>query len=301
MEDLLRFTLPSMGIWLANPILSLIDTSVVGLCGSGADALLELAALTPATALANNTSHAMGFLAVATTGLVARAQARGAHADTQRAVADAVAVAAAAGVALALLLFLFASVPVLAAFNGPASASLVAPAAAYTRIRALGFPAALIMSVGQAACLASRDPGPLLRAVLLASVVNLVGDVVLCVGLGWGIAGAAAATAAAQAAAAAVLLRRLLRPAPGRPPLLAALPTRPPGGDALLRFARLGGPVAGVIIIKVAYFTAVTRAATMLSPTAAAAHGCVLVLAPCAQPEHSPLPRCVLRAKMTAA
>jgi Na+-driven multidrug efflux pump len=274
MSDLLRFTLPSMGIWLANPILSLIDTSMVGLCASGGDALLELAALTPATALANNTGHAMGFLAVATTGLVARAQARGAHADTQRAVADAVAVAAAAGVALALL-FLFASVPVLTAFNGPASAALVAPAATYTRIRALGFPAALIMSVGQASCLASRDPGPPLRAVVLAAAVNLVGDVVLCFGLGWGIAGAAAATVASQAAAAAVLLARLLRAAPGRPALLAALPTRPPGGDALLRFARLGGPVAGVIFIKVAYFTWVTRAATTLSPTAAASHGCV--------------------------
>lgn len=40
---LLRFTLPTLGIWLASPIMSLVDTSVVGLQSS-----LELAAMGPA-------------------------------------------------------------------------------------------------------------------------------------------------------------------------------------------------------------------------------------------------------------
>ncbi len=275
MADLLRFTLPSMGIWLANPILSLIDTSVVGLTSTGANALLDLAALTPATALCNNTGHAMGFLAVATTGLVARARARGADGDAQAAVADAVSIAAAAGVVLACLFFCFAT-PMLTAFSGPASAALVPPAALYTRIRAFGYPCALVLMTAQAASLACKDPGPPLLAVALACLVNLVGDCVLCFGLGWGIAGAAAATVASQAVAAAVLIARLLRPGPGRPPLLTALPSRLPSAAALLRFARLGGPVAGVIGIKVLYFMLVTRAATALSPTAAASHGCVV-------------------------
>ncbi len=277
MRDLLRFTLPSMGVWLANPVLSLIDTSVVGLCASGADGLLQLAALTPATALANNTSHAMGFLAVATTGLVARARARGADEDAQRAVSDANSVALLLGVLLSVV-FVVAATPMLAAFSGPASAALVPAATVYTRIRALGFPAALVMAVGQASCLACKDPAPPLRAVALAAVVNLAGDLLLCVGLSWGVAGAAWATVASQVAAAAVVLTRLHVPGPGRPALLQSLAVRLPRPAALLLFWRMGAPVALVIWIKVGYFTAVTRAATTLSPTAAAAHGVMIAI-----------------------
>ena len=39
---LLRFTIPTLGIWLAGPIMSLVDTSVVGLSSS-----VELAAMGP--------------------------------------------------------------------------------------------------------------------------------------------------------------------------------------------------------------------------------------------------------------
>ena len=110
-----------------------------------------------------------------------------------------------AGLLLAAIFVTFAT-PVLSAFSGPASAALVPPAALYTRIRGLGMPFALVMMVSQAGVLACRDPGPPLRATALAAGVNLVGDAVLCLGLGWGIAGAAWATVAAQAAAATVLL-----------------------------------------------------------------------------------------------
>lgn len=44
LATLLRFTLPTLGIWLAGPIMSLVDTSVVGLRSS-----IELAAMGPAT------------------------------------------------------------------------------------------------------------------------------------------------------------------------------------------------------------------------------------------------------------
>ena len=277
MRALLRFTLPSMGIWMSGPILSLMDTSAVGLSGSGQAALIDLAALTPATALSNNTGHLLGFLAVSTTMMVARARARGDDAAAQAATADAVTVAASLGIVVGLLFVLFAT-PALAAFSGPASAALVPPAALYTRIRGFGFPFALVMASGQAACLACRDTGPPVRAIALAAAVNLVGDAVLVLGLGQGIAGAAWATVASQAVAAAVLMLRLLRPGPGRPALLTRLPLRLPSGDTLLRFGRLGLPIASSIFIKVAYFTAVTQAATALSPTAAAWHGVMIAL-----------------------
>jgi len=284
MRDLLAFTLPSMGIWLANPLLSLVDTSVIGLCSSGTS-LLDLAALTPAVALCNNATHACGFLAVATTALVAQARARGgpaATAEAQQAVSDALCFAFLMSLLL-LVLLASSAVPLMTAMAGQASAELVPRAALYTQIRALGFPAALLMMVAQASCLACKDPGPPLRAVILACAVNLAGDALLCLGLGMGVAGAAWATVAAQLAAAAVLLSRLLRPGVmGSQPLLPALPRKLPSLASARRFAALGGPVAGVILTKVAYFTAVTRAATALSPTAAAAHGimiaCFIVL-----------------------
>lgn len=278
MHALLCFTLPSMGIWVAGPLLSLMDTSAVGLSGSGERALLELAALTPATAVSNNCSHLLGFLAVATTMLVARAWARGDEGATRAAVADAVTVAAAVGLAVGVLFVAFAT-PVLAAFIGPgASTTLVQPAALYTRVRGFGFPFALVMAVGQAACLAVRDVATPVHAIALAAGVNLVGDAVLVLGLGQGIGGAAWATVASQAAAAAVLLHRLLRPGPGRPALLTRLPLRLPSADALVRYWRLGLPIAASIAVKVAYFTAVTQAATALSPTAAASHGVMIAI-----------------------
>ena len=277
MRALLRFTLPSMGIWMSGPILSLMDTSVIGLSGSGDEALLELAALTPATALSNSCSHLLGFLAVSTTMLVARARACGDDTAAQAATADAVTVAAAVGVVFAALFVAFAT-PALAAFSGPASAALVQPAATYTRIRGVGFPCALVMAVGQAACLACQDTAPPVRATALAAGVNLVGDALLVLGLRQGIAGAAWATVASQAAAAAVLLLRLLRPGKGRSALLTELPLRPPSAAALLRFARLGLPVGASTLIKVAYFTAVARYATALSPTAAASHSVMFAL-----------------------
>ena len=59
MRDLMRFTLPTMAIWLCDPLLSLVDTSVVGL-SSGT---LELAAIAPGSVYAGYPAYllATGF------------------------------------------------------------------------------------------------------------------------------------------------------------------------------------------------------------------------------------------------
>ena len=91
-------------------------------------------------------------------------------------------------------------------------------------------------------------------ATVLAAAVNVVGDLALCSGLGLGIAGAAWATVAAQAAAAAVIVAQMGHAAPppnSRPALLSALPLRVPAWAVWARFARIGGPVAVVICLKV--------------------------------------------------
>ena len=56
----------------------------------------------------------------------------------------------------------------------------------------------MVIFVTQAFFLAAMDPYTPLRAALLAGGLNLVGDLWLVNGLGWGISGAAWATSAAQ-------------------------------------------------------------------------------------------------------
>ena len=56
----------------------------------------------------------------------------------------------------------------------------------------------MVIFVTQAFFLAAMDPYTPLKAALIAGGLNLVGDIWLVNGLGWGIAGAAVATAAAQ-------------------------------------------------------------------------------------------------------
>merc|ERR1719504_92366 len=65
--ELARFCLPTLGIWLAPPFLSLIDTSVVGMHCS----VSSLAALAPSTKLCDYLSYMCTALGVATTNIAA--------------------------------------------------------------------------------------------------------------------------------------------------------------------------------------------------------------------------------------
>jgi Na+-driven multidrug efflux pump len=69
---LVTFMIPTFGMYLANPILSLCDTAYVGLYGDA----VELAALGPGCALCDMMCYFANFLAVATTSLLASAIAR---------------------------------------------------------------------------------------------------------------------------------------------------------------------------------------------------------------------------------
>ena len=112
-------------------------------------------------------------------------------------VCDALALGATLTCAIAAALLL--CTPALLHAMAPAmSPEVLAYAADYVRIRALGLPASVAYTVLQAYFLACRAPrGPML-ATAVASVVNLVGDILLCQGFGWGVAGAAAATTGAR-------------------------------------------------------------------------------------------------------
>ena len=231
--QLVRFTLPTMAIWMCGPILSMVDTSVVGVAST-----LELAAMSPGGVFVDYPSYLVSSsLAVATTTLVAQDRMRDAAerrksrrqkkeeestADDSRAISisaasstsstisSGVALAALTGMALGALLLVVAR-PAITRFAGPASAAVVPAALVYAQTRCFGMPAALVTSVAQASFLACRSPWQPLAAVAAAGLVNLAGDLVLVCGLGAGIGGAALATVASQAVTAAALLRALLR------------------------------------------------------------------------------------------
>ena len=276
LRDLLAFTVPSMGIWLASPLLSIVDVSVVGLSSTA-----ELAALAPATSLCDSSAYGFTFLAVATTSLVARARARGDAARAQSALAEALAIALASGLALCAALLLLAPQLIALYAGAAATPDVTRPAVAYSKIRALGMPFALVTSVAQAACLAAKAPRLPLLTIAVASVVNLVGDLLFCIVLPFGAAGAAWATVASQAIAAAVITSQLRVQAPGgQPSLLGAQRLGwPPRPEAVLRMARLGGPVCVLIAIKILLISVgITSAASRLSPTASAVHAVMMTL-----------------------
>merc|ERR1719247_3691024 len=188
-RELGRFVLPILAMWLAPPFLSLIDTSVVGMhCATS-----SLAALAPSTKLCDYLSYMCTALGAATTNIAAERLAQREPEATKRVVGGSMAIALVVGLGLAVGCRALAQ-PVLRAMmvDGP----VLAAATEYTVIRALGFPAALLTMVLQAAFLATKDAFSPLIAVPLAAVTNLVLDLFLVGTLGLGTAGAAWGTRA---------------------------------------------------------------------------------------------------------
>jgi Na+-driven multidrug efflux pump len=122
----------------------------------------------------------------------------------------------AAGVFLLLFVNL-QGMPLLASILGPAGATVSIETATrgimqsidltpqvlrasfgYVRIRSIASPLAIMGLTSQAALLAAQDTRTPVLAVLVASVVNIVGDYIFVAKLGWGIRGASLATCMAS-------------------------------------------------------------------------------------------------------
>ena len=118
-----------------------------------------------------------------------------------------------------LLLFInLQGMPLLAAILGPAGATVSIETATkkgimksidltpevlrasfgYVRIRSIASPLAIMGLTSHAALLAAQDTRTPVLAVLVASVVNIVGDYIFVAKLGWGIRGASLATCIAS-------------------------------------------------------------------------------------------------------
>ena len=78
--SLLKFYVPCLALWISGPLLSLVDTSFVGLSAKanalgGSGSAAQLAALGPATTFIDGSLYLFAFLNVATTNLYASALA----------------------------------------------------------------------------------------------------------------------------------------------------------------------------------------------------------------------------------
>lgn len=154
----------------------------------------------------------------------------------------------------------------LTAFAGPNNAHLVPAANTYIQIRGLAWPAILVGWVAQSASLGMKDSLGPLKALLIASVINGVGDVVLCTFLGYGIAGAAWATAVSQVVAAYTMIDALN--SKGYNGFTISIPSI----TELKEIFTIAAPVFITIVSKVAFYSLIIYFATSMGTQTVAAH-----------------------------
>ena len=202
--NLLKFCGTTVLIWLSEPLLSLVDTTVVG-WSQGSSSVIQLASMGPATTLMDTLLYMTYFLALSTTNLLTQGLAQRDWRGLQRWTSYLLTTAVVVGGCVTALMMSPAGPALLNSLAGSAaSPELIAYATKYTRIRAAVAPFSVVGMVAQSFCLANLKSRAPLMAVAAASVVNIAGDVLL---RSHGVVGAALATAVASTCATGILLR----------------------------------------------------------------------------------------------
>ena len=203
-SKLFKFCATTVLIWLSEPLLSLVDTTVVGWT-QGSQSVVQLAALGPATTLMDTLLYMTYFLALSTTNLLTQGLAQKDWRGLQRWTSYLLTVAVLVGGGVTALMWSPLGPALLKALAGSAATpQLLAYATQYTRIRAAVAPFSVLGMVAQSFCLANLQSKAPLMAVAAASVVNIAGDLLLAK---HGVVGAALATAVAGLGSTAILLR----------------------------------------------------------------------------------------------
>ncbi|XP_061340538.1 protein DETOXIFICATION 46, chloroplastic-like isoform X2 [Gastrolobium bilobum] len=257
MKEIVLFTGPAAGLWLCGPLMSLIDTAVVGQGSS-----IELAALGPATVVCDYLSYSFMFLSVATSNMVATALAKQDREEVQHHIS----VLLFLGLACGFVMILFTSLFGAATLTGIENECFIPAANTYVQIRGLAWPALLVGWVAQSASLGMKDSWGPLKALAAASVINGIGDMLLCSYLGYGIAGAAWATMASQVVAAYMMIQTLNNKGYN------AFAFSIPSGKEFLSILGLAAPVFVTMMSKVAFYALLTYFATSMGTHPMAAH-----------------------------
>eukprot|EP00466_Bigelowiella_natans_P004760 jgi/Bigna1/38643/e_gw1.27.108.1 len=261
--ELLRFALSTVGIYWASPLMSLIDTSAVGSCAGK----LSLAALGPASTLSDYAYYVNTWIGTAMTNLQAHAFAEKDSSASRKTVVTGLKLALTAGLVFSISLWAFAPMMILG-YSG-VGPEILPFSVEYMRIRAFGFPAALVTMVAQAALLASRNTKIPLLAVAVEAALNFVGDFYMVRVLGMGIGGAAWATVISQYAGMALILPMLRN---------ALRNQKQQAGRSLSEFLGFTLPVGTTLVGKLVLYLTLTHVATTFGVTALAAHQVMLSL-----------------------
>jgi putative MATE family efflux protein len=255
---LVALAVPATATLVADPLMGLVDTAVVGRLGAA-----DLGALGLAVSVLAAGSWVFNFLVFGTTSAVAKAVGAGERELAGRRVSHAAQLALLLGLTVGLVILVLA--PLLLRGVGAVEA-LLAPATTYLRIRAVGIPLLLLGFVGHGAFRGVSDTRTPLVIAVVANVVNAVLTFWLVLGVGMGIAGAAWATVAAEGItvlAFVVLLPRTRLPLAGHgTPSWAELTVLLAVSRDLV--LRTGGLVLGLL--------AISAAAARIDATTAAAY-----------------------------
>ncbi|KAI5388417.1 protein DETOXIFICATION 46, chloroplastic isoform X1 [Lathyrus oleraceus] len=259
-KEIVLFTGPAIGLWLCGPLMSLIDTAVVGQGSS-----IELAALGPATVFCDYLGYSFMFLSIATSNMVATALAKQDRAEVQHHISVLLFIGLACGLAMLLFTRLFGATT-LVAFTGLKNVHLVPAANTYVQIRGLAWPCLLVGLVAQSASLGMKDSWGPLKALAVASIINGIGDIILCRYLGYGIAGAAWATLASQVVAAYMMCQTLNEKG------YDVFSFSVPSGKEFLAIISLSAPVFVSLMLKMAFYSLLIYFATSMGTHTTAAH-----------------------------
>lgn len=238
-KQLIIFISTTILIWLSEPLLSLVDTTIVGLTASARSAVVQIAALGPATTLFDSLIYTTYFLAIATTnklapGLAAAASSSSAMADKRKpktngkdtniksvnpwkelrqSTSHLLGLATVFGFIVTAITFVFGRAIIGQMVGGAtnmsiADANAIVPLAInYARIRSAVAPFSIVGFVAQSFCLTTLDVATPAIAVAAASIINILGD--LALSPRYGIQGAAVATALATVTSCCILLRKV--------------------------------------------------------------------------------------------
>ncbi|XP_024356560.1 protein DETOXIFICATION 46, chloroplastic isoform X2 [Physcomitrium patens] len=281
LTSIVNLAVPALGAVLSDPIMSLIDTGCVGQVSS-----VHLAALGPNTSIFNFIFQLFTFLGSATCNLLAGINLRASSVEEQRTqqhqasqlLNHALFLAVTFGVGVFFLMEAFA--PKLLALMGTGPEYLK-PALVYLRVRALSAPAVLILIVGQGACLGRQDATTPLRINSMAAFLNLIGDAIFTLYLGWGVGGAAWATLLSQCVAVILLVRNLTGKSTqrieGEQDFSQAFPLKLgwyglPTSENLGPFLALAGPLILRSVLGMTVYTLTTKGAAQFGTLSVAAH-----------------------------
>ena len=195
---ILAIAVPALGSLLVEPIYVLTDTAVVGRLGT-----VPLGGLALASTVLNTLVWVFNFLSYGTTVRVAVRRGRGDRAGAASDALQALWLALGIGVAVAVLVGLAARPLVDLVGDDPA---VVEQGVTYLRVSLAGIPFQLVAVACIGYLYGLPDTRRPFLVLLLATVTNLVVELVLVFGLDWGIAGSAWGTVVAQVLSAALFL-----------------------------------------------------------------------------------------------